>query len=145
MITTWSHCLSLRCIRPKKSVCNLLRTVSEQWVQPPLCFMSSLAEMSAISLLHVTLAYCMCTQEGMRGAQNWQQLCSHWSDNQCCALTNQLSYSLALLARALSLMRLSAIKLYECLYMAFRNYIQHKHPALTFDVVCGGGEEDLDW
>lgn len=140
MIPTWSHCLSLRCIRPKKSACNLLRTVSEQGVQPPLCFTASLAEMSAISLLHAALAYCMCTQEGMRGAQNWQQLSSHWSDNPCCALINQLSYSLA---GAPSLMRLSAIKLHDCLHTAYRNYTQHKHPALTSAVACSGGEEDL--
>lgn len=84
---------SLRCIHSKKSACNLLRTVSEQWVPPPLCFTSSLAEMSAISLLHATLAYCMRTQEGMRGVQNWQQLSSHWITSAVLSQTTSLSRS----------------------------------------------------
>lgn len=28
------------------------------------------------ALEHCALGYCMCTQEGMRGAQNWKEACS---------------------------------------------------------------------
>lgn len=38
-----------------------------------------LAEMSALQ--HFALTYYMCTQEGMRGAQNWRQPCLA-TDNQ---------------------------------------------------------------